>query len=149
MKSPFKTILLLVETSDADIRAAEMAMEMAAGLEAKLVAVSVVEIETLKQLLKSKILIEDEMAELESEMETAGRRQLDYIAGQARNRKIDFEESVARGSLSSAVLDQQQQRSADVVIMGAFTYSMLKRDINLRQKQLIIDQCPCPILLVK
>ena len=149
VKSPFKSILLVVETADSDIRASDIALEMASNLETPLVGVAVIEIDTLKQLLRSRVLIQEEMDELARQLETAGQRQMDYIASQANARKVTFEPVIARGALSSAILDEQQKRGSDLVIMGGFTYTMLKRDINLRQKQLIIDQCPCSILLVK
>ena len=149
MKSPFKSILLVVETSDSDIRAAEIALEMAANLDTPIVGVAVIEIDTLKQLLRSRVLVPDEMNELAGELEVAGKRQMDYISSQARIRKVKFDPVIAKGALSSAILDEQHKRGSDLVVMGGFTYTMLKRDINLRQKQLIIDQCPCPILLVK
>ena len=149
MKSPFKSMLLLVEASDADMRAAELALDMAANLETEVVGVAVVEVDTLNQLLRSRILVEDEMDQLRTEMESEGQRHMDYVASQAKSRKVAFEPVLTKGSLSSAVLDEQQKRGSDVVIMGGFTYTMLKRDINLRQKQLIMDQCPCPVLLVK
>lgn len=145
----FKRILLLVDSTEATAAAAECAISLAKLCGADLIALSVVDTETLKELLTYKIMVAEEMEEYEKELEHSGRRQLALVEEQARKAKVDVEAVHKKGSAHSVVLAQQASTGADVIVVSGFRPSVIKRDLLAREKQLILDEATCAVIVVK
>ena len=148
-ESTFAPILLMVDSSDTVVRAARRAVEAAASLGAKIYAVTVVDTETLSQLLKGKILVQDEMEEFEQDLAESSKRYLRMAAKVAEEAGVDLEEVQLKGGWHQTILAQQRELNAGLLVLGGFTYSMTKRDLVAKAKQHIIDEIPCPVLIVK
>ena len=147
-KRTFSTILLLAEGTDEGMQAARDAIHLAADEDAMLVMVSVVDTNTLRQLLKYRIFIEDEMREYEQELEQSCRKQLGYLAQLAEKMNARHQAELLTGACHTAILEQQRRSRADLLVMGAFQATTVKTNLVAREKQLIIDEIPCPVLLV-
>lgn len=147
-KRIFRTILLLGEGSDEGMEAARDAIHLSADEDAMLVIVSVVDTNTLRQLLTYRIFIEDEMQEYERELEQSCRKQLDYIGQLAEKAKVKHRTELLTGTCHTAILGQQKRCKADLLVMGAFQATTVKTNLLAREKQLIIDEILCPVLLV-
>ena len=147
-KHAFSKILLLAEGTDEGMQAARYAIGLAADEGAALEIISVVDTSTLKQLLTYRIFVEDEMREYEQEIEHSCRRHLDYVAQLADKEKVKHKAHLLTGACHTAVLEQQKSAGADLLVMGSFRASTFKVDLMAREKQLIIDEIPCPVLLV-
>ena len=148
-KHTYSTILLLAEGSDQGMKAARDAINLAADEGATLVIAAVVDTSTLKQLLASRIFIQEEMEEYERELEESCRKQMDYIAQLADKARVKNRTSLLRGACHAAILREQRERRADLLVMGAYRASTARRDMMAREKQLIVDDIPCPVLLVR
>jgi nucleotide-binding universal stress UspA family protein len=148
-ENPFGPILLLVDSSETVVRAARLAVELAARHQTKLYAVTVVDTETLTRLLEGRILVREEMEEFERDLTASSQRYLRMAARAAEEAGVEVEEVLLKGSWHQAVLAKQRELKAGLLVMGGFTYSMVKRDLVCRAKQLIIDDAPCPVLIVK
>ena len=148
-KHTYSTILLFAEGSDEGMRAARDAINLAADESATLIIASVVDTSTLKQLLSYRIFIEEEMEEYERELEHSCLKQMNYIAQLADRAGVKYRTALLRGACHSVILREQKQRSANLLVMGAFRASTARRDLMASEKQLIIDQVPCPVLLVR
>ncbi len=144
----FSVILLLAEGTDEGMRAARDAIQLAADEDAALVIVSVVDTSTLKQLLTYRIFVEDEMRDYEQQIERSCRKQLDYVGQLAGKAKVKNRTLLLTGACHTAVLEQQRHCKADLLVMGTFRATTVKTDLMAREKQLIIDEIPCPVLLV-
>jgi len=129
--------------------AARDAIALAADEEAVLVLAAVVDTAILRQLLTYRIFVQEEMEEYEDELRESAKKQLDYISSLARKAKVKCECSLLTGSLHGAVLAEQKRSNAKLLVMGAFRASTASRDIVAREKQLILDEIPCPVLLVR
>lgn len=149
MENPFGPILLMVDSSDTVVRAARTAVELAARLNTKIYAVTVVDTETLTQLLKGRILVREEMEEFEVDLGESSRRYLRMASGVASEAGVELEEVQLKGGWHQTILAQQRALNAGVLVLGGFSYSMTKRDLVAKAKQLIIDEIPCPVLIVK
>ena len=145
----YSAILLLAEGTEEGMNAAKHAIDLAADENALLVIASVVDTSTLKQLLTYRIFVEEEMKEYEQELEESCRKQINYIARLADRQKVKNRTVLLRGACHAAVLREQQGLSADLLVMGAFSASTAKRDLMAREKQLVIDEIACPVLLVR
>ena len=146
---PFAPILLVVDSSDAALRAARRAIELARTLQAKIFATGVVDTQTLGQLLKGKILVQDEMEDFEAELAESAKRYLKMVDGMAKEAGVDLEPVLLKGGWHQGILYQQRECKAGLVILGGFTSSMTKRDLVAKAKQLIVDEVPCPVMIVK
>ncbi len=145
----FKRILLLVDSTEATAAAAECAIVLAKLCHADLVALSVVDTETLKELLTYKIMVAEEMEEYEKDLEHSGRRQHELVEEQAKKANVVVEAVHKKGSVHSVVLAQQAGTGADVIVVSGFRPSVIKRDLLAREKQLILDEATCAVIVVK
>ncbi len=145
---PFSTIMLLAEGTDEGMQAARCAIQLAADEDAVLHIVSVVDTGTLKQLLTYRIFVEEEMRQYEQDLEVSCRKQLDYVAHLASRAAVHYRSALLTGACHTTVLQEQKQSGSDLLVMGAFRPTTVKTDLMAREKQLIIDEIPCPVLLV-
>jgi nucleotide-binding universal stress UspA family protein len=145
----FERILLLVDSTHASAAAAERAITLASICDAELFVLAVVDTQTLKELLTYKIMVEEEMEEYERDLEDTGRRQIDRVAEQAKDAKVKTSSIHKKGSVHSVVLAQQGQIKADLLVLSGFKPSLVKRDLLAREKQLILDEIGCAVMVVK
>ena len=103
---------------------------------------------TLRQLLTYRVFIEDEMQQYEQELEQSCRKQLDYLAQLAQKQHVKHRTELLSGACHTAILQQQKRSKADLLVMGTFQASTVKTNLLAHEKQLIIDEIPCPVLLV-
>lgn len=148
-KHTYSTILLFAEGSDEGMQAARDAIKLAADEDATLIVASVVDTSTLRQLLTSRIFVEEEMEEYERELEESCRKRMNYIAQLADQAGVKNRTALLRGACHTAILREQKERGADLLVMGSFRASTARRDLMAHEKQLIVDEIPCPVLLVR
>jgi len=145
----FKRILLLVDSTEAMGAATSAAVSLAKLCRAEMVALSVVDTETLRELLTYKIMVAEEMEEYEEQLSTSGRRQLALVEELAKKEKIGVTSIHKKGSIHAVVLAQQAASQADLIVLSGFRPSVIKRDLLAKEKQLILDEATCPVMVVK
>ena len=146
---PFSNICVVVDGSDASIEAARVAIGMAKAARAKLTAVAVIDTDTLKTLLSSNILVDEEMIELEADLAESNTRYLDRVAEIAHKARQEVETVLLQGSFHSAVLMEARSRQFDLIILGYSAAGATKRDLMSHERELIMNDSQQPILLVK
>ncbi|HOX39986.1 MAG TPA: universal stress protein [Candidatus Brocadiia bacterium] len=149
MKQLITRILLLVDRSSAAVPAAKYAIEMARQQKARLVAATVIDTESLRNLLRAHIFVNQEVDEYEKEMEASSMKQINYIVELARKEKVEVSSLALKGSVHAAILSHMRSAEYDFLILPGFVSSIAKRDLAAREKQLIVDETPCPVLLVR
>jgi nucleotide-binding universal stress UspA family protein len=142
-------ILVLADGSEQGFRAAAQAINLAKTAEAKLTALSVIDTETLRQLLTFRILASQEMTDFESELEVSARQYLDRVRSMAMDEKVVAEQVLVKGPYHTAVMAQQKQLGADLVVLAGFKSRDANKDLLAREYQKIVDEIPCPVMLVK
>jgi len=146
---PFRTILVLVDGTESAIKAAEHAIQISKATGARLTAVSVVDTETLRKLMTVHILVEQEMGEFEADLERSQRRHLDHVGALAKKAGVPIETVLRKGICHSAVLAEQKERNADLIVIGAFRATLTKSDLIARERQHVLEEAPCNVLVVK
>ncbi|MFH1732641.1 MAG: universal stress protein [Planctomycetota bacterium] len=141
-------ILLIVDGTETGVRAARYAVRLAALHKAKVTALAVVDTAILKALLKSSVLVEAEMEEFDEELGGSAEKNLAYAAQLAKEAGVDADLLLKKGSAHAIVVDEARKLAPDMLVMGSFTTSMIKRDLNARARRLIVDEVKCPIVLV-
>ena len=147
-KLSIKDVLLVVDGTDSGAAAARYAVKLAALHKAKLTALAVVDTATLKALLKSSVLVDAEAAEFDQELEASAQTNLNYAEHLAKQAGASAETLLRKGSAHSVVIGEVRRLSPDLLVMGSFSTSMIKRDLNARERRLIVDEVKCPIVLV-
>lgn len=142
-------IMVLVDGSEQGFHAAEQAIALARTAEAQLTAISVIDTETLRQLLTFNILATQEMTDFEGELEVSARGYLERVRSMAMDAKVVVEPLMVKGPCHGAVLAQQRQLQVDMLILPGFKSSRANRDLLAREYQKIVDDVACPVMLVK
>ncbi|MBL7223504.1 MAG: universal stress protein [Candidatus Brocadiae bacterium] len=148
-RAPFRHILVLIDGTESAIQAAKYAIQLARSSKAQLTAIAIVDTATLKHLLSASIMVAAEMEEYQLELSDSGRKQLDYVASLAKDEGVKLNTSLLKGAAHAAVLAEQKSSGADLIVIGAFRWTLSQRDQIARERQLLLDESPCPILFVR
>jgi nucleotide-binding universal stress UspA family protein len=149
MKALFQNIVVAVSGSETSINASKYAIAMAKLYHCKLIAVYVVDTATLKELLISKIFVEDESFEYEKSLEENGSRYLNYIEELANKKGVEVEKVLRKGAIFSEVIKAAEEMEADLIILGGFEEKGSYHDVLSRQHRDILKNSKCSILVVK
>jgi nucleotide-binding universal stress UspA family protein len=149
MKPLFQTIVVAVSGSEQSLNAARYGIALAKSSRGRLIAVYVVDTATLKELLMSRIFVEDESEEYRKGLERNGERYLSYVAELAQKKGVAVEKSLRHGSVSSEILQVSDESKANVILLGAFAGQTSLRDVLGRQHREILRNAKCSVLVVK
>ena len=149
MKSLIQTIVVAISGSEASISAAKYGIIMSRLLDLRLVCVYVVDTATLRELLLSKIFVEDESKEYEKNLEDNGHRYLKYVQDLASKKGVQPEMLMRRGTISTEVVEAAEEVGADIILLGGFEESRSIHDVLSRQQREIVRNAKCSVLIVK
>lgn len=142
-------IMVVVDGTDTSDRAIDLAIDLAKSLRAKLTGVSIIETDTLKQLLNAKILTESEMGDFERGLEDSSHRQLVEAKTKAKKSGLNMETCIAKGNSEVTIPHEVRTRKIDMIVLGIFDSNKASRDLLIRQRQQIVDHAPCPVLVAR
>jgi nucleotide-binding universal stress UspA family protein len=97
------------------------------------------------QQLEGAYLPPDFWANVKAEAEES----LDRYAEELRKRGIEVEAVVAEGYAATAVVDEVEKQSADLVVIGTHGLSGLKHMLLGSIAERVVQKAPCPVLTVK
>jgi nucleotide-binding universal stress UspA family protein len=149
MKVLLQTVVVAVSGSEASIKAAKYGIAMAKLYRCRLCAVYVVDTATLKELLLSKIFVEEESSEYEHSLEQNGQRYLNYVDELAQKKGVGVETFLRRGAISTEIVEAAEENDADLILLGGFEEKGSFRDVLSRQHREILKHSKCSILVVK
>jgi nucleotide-binding universal stress UspA family protein len=104
---------------------------------------------TLKELLLSRIFVEDESADYESGLEENGHRYLNYVAELAAKKAVEIEKVLRKGAISTEIIKAAEDKKADLIILGGFEEKDFMRDSLSRQHREIMKHAKCSVLIAK
>ena len=149
MRDLLRTVVVAISGSEASINAAKYAIAMARSYRLKVIAVYVVDTATLRELLLSRIFIEEESADYEKSLEQNGHRYLNYVEELAGKKGVEVEKVLRRGSISTEIVEAAEDAKADLILLGGFEDKSTLRDAMSRQFREILRHARCSILVVK
>ncbi|MCK4798216.1 MAG: universal stress protein [Spirochaetes bacterium] len=149
MKPLIKKILVAISGSDSSINGAKYAIMLSKIFKWELSVVSVVDTSTLKELLISKIFIEEESSDFEKNLEANGNRYLDYIEELAKSKGVKIKKILKRGGVSTMILEAAEEEGVDQIILGAWQVNRAKKDLITRAHLDILLDSKISVLVVK
>lgn len=149
MKAIINKILVAVSGSESSVNAAKYAIMLAKTYKLELSVLYVVDTSTIKNLLLSKIFIEEESQDFEKSLETNGNRYLDYIEDLAKDKKIKINRILKRGSISSTILETSDEIGAEMIVLGGWEVNRSRRDLISKAHMDIIMDSKKTVLIVK
>jgi nucleotide-binding universal stress UspA family protein len=144
----FKNILLLLDGVDTSMAAAQYAVKMSAELGSNVVALYVVDTPTMDYLLKEHVLLKEERDSMENELADSAENFLRYVAELARENGAVFSCRSCKGHLSHAGLQTARETGADAILMGN-CHSSSRHDLSTMERQLILTESACPVIVVR
>jgi len=149
MSAVIKNILVAISGSDASINGAKYAIMLAKTFKWDLSVVYVIDTSTLKELLISKIFIEEESSEFEKNLEANGNRYLDYIEELAKGKGVKVKKILKRGGVATMLLEASEEVNADLIVLGAWQQNKSKRDLITRAHMDILFDSKKSVIVVK
>ncbi|MEW6357898.1 MAG: universal stress protein [Planctomycetota bacterium] len=145
----FDKILLVLDGGNGWTEAAEFAIKMARDLKSRLIAAAVVDTDILSHLLARRIFVEEERASYETQLEADAGRYLLHTEALARQSGVRIEKAILKGSIHKVILQEARARTVDAIVMAAWRRSMLKRDLIPHERQVILDEAECTVIVVR
>lgn len=145
----FERILLVLDGGEGWTDAADFAIKMASALKSQLMAVSTVDTDTLTRLLQRHIFVEEERAMYERDLEEDAGRYLNHVSKLAAKVGVTVEKRVIKGSIHRAVLQEAHTWKADAIVIPSWSRSMLRRDLIPHERQLLLDEAECAVVVVR
>ena len=149
MKPLLSNIVVAITGSDASILAAKYAIAMAKAYHCKLFAVYVVDIATIKQLMLSKIFVQEESQEYERSLGANGERYLSFVEELARAKGVKVEKVIRRGAVYTEILTVADEKNADLIVLGGWEKDRSPRDIFSHTYREILVNAKCSVIYAR
>ncbi len=149
MKPLIHNIVVAVSGSDASINAAKYAIVLAKQFRCALSAVYVVDTATLRQLVITKIFVEEESADYEKSLESNGMRYLNYIKDLGGQKGVKIDTVLKKGGIFTEIVREADARGADLIILGGWEKERKERDIISDSHREILLNAKCSVLIAK
>ena len=149
MKTLVNNILVAISGSDASINAAKYAIMFSKIYKCRLTAIYVIDTATLKELLISKIFVEDESMEYEKSLEDNGHRYLNFVEELALKKGIKIDKLLKRGSIYGEVIKASEETNADIIMLGGWEQNRTMRDLISHSHKEILMNAKASVFIVK
>jgi nucleotide-binding universal stress UspA family protein len=149
MKQMVKRIMVAVSGSDSSINAAKYAVMLAKNFKFDLTVVYVVDTHTLKDLLMSKILIEEETSEYEKSMYANGNRYLSYVEELGKSKGVKVDKILKTGNIGASILEASEESDSDIIVLGGWELNRSKRDLLSKSHMEVLMDSKRSVLVVK
>ncbi|MCK5266906.1 MAG: universal stress protein [Spirochaetes bacterium] len=152
-KGMYQKAILAVDGSEEGLRAAKFAVMLSKNLSIELLALYVVDTATIKELLLSKIFIDEESKEYESSLEKNGDKYLKLVNEMALSKKVKIETILEHGSIYGKIIEMALEKNADLIILGGRKKTLKKdpssRDLLSNEYIKVLRESAVSVLFVK
>ncbi len=153
IKSLFQKVVVAYNGSKSSLHAVMYAVLMAKCYKCHVKVVSVVDTATIKQLMLTKFVIEDEGRHFSESLESDAKRNLDFALGLAKSKGVKIETEMRKGSVWSEIIACADDFKADLILLGGSdnsnSLSTVNHDVVSMQQSEIIGSAHCSVLVVR
>lgn len=144
----YKTILVPLDGSSLAEQALAHAQAVARGVGAELVLLQVISLSNIGRVtLDTEVPID--FPSVEQQLKDRGGEYLDSHARSLAEQGLKVRTMVARGGAAATILDILEREKVDLCIMTSHGLSGLSRWVHGSTAQKILDNAPCPVLLIR
>ena len=152
IKSLFQKIVVAYNGSKSSLHAVMYAILMAKCYKCQIKVVSIVDTATIRQLMLTKFVIQEEGDTFTDNLESDAKRNLDFAIGLAKSKGIKIETEMRKGAVWSEIIECASQFKADLILLGgenSSSLSTVNHDIVSKQESEIIGSSQCSVLVVR
>lgn len=145
-ESPFTHILVPTDGSETSISAGRLAIRIAATHGIPITFVYVVDSAVVYEIAETT----SETAEMvHRELETKGRRYLNYLTRMAREMDLEADQVVLSGIPHTEIANLARERGIDLIVIGQVGRRGPRRVLIGSVAERVIEYAPCPVLVVR
>ena len=144
-----KSIIVALAGGASSIITARYAIYLAKLLQAKLIAIYVIDEKAIQELLKSRIFVEIEAREYEIDMEQQSKFFMQRVKALAENKKVEFEFLILRGEVHTEVANKAKELGAELLVMGDLKEVLSWKEASYNEGERIFRESPYPVVVVK
>ncbi len=145
-RSPFTHILVPTDGSETSINAGRLAIQIAATHGVPITFVYVVDSTIMDEIAGA---TSKTVETVHRELETKGRRYLDYLARLARDRGLQADQVVRHGIPHSEIANLAHEQGVDLIVIGQVGRRGPRRVLIGSVAERGIEYAPCPVLVVR
>ncbi len=149
MKNLIEKVLVAISGSESSINGAKYAIMYCKTYKLDLSVIYVIDTSTLKDLLISKIFIEEESSQFESNLEANGNRYLDYIEELAKSKGVKVNKILKRGGVANMIMEAAEETDSDLIILGGWQPNRSRKDLITRAHLDLLMDSNKSVLVVK
>ncbi len=153
IKPLFQKILVAYNGSKSSLHAVMYAILMAKCYKCRVKVVYVVDTATIRQLMLTKFVIKEEGDTFAGNLESDGKRNLEFASGLAKSKGIKIDTELREGAVWSEVITAADEYKADLILLGGSdngaALSTIQRDIISIQDSEIIGSAHCSVMVVR
>lgn len=139
----FQKILVPLDGSEHSKRALEAAVQIAKGLNSKLVLLTVYSVTPAPAVGPEVVMVAIEHSR------DFGKKILAEAEEKVRSEKIEVETELAEGNAVEVIVKKSKEEKFDMIVMGARGLSTIKKIFVGSVSDGVIKKAPCPVLIVK
>lgn len=141
-------LLLVVDRSQSSWIASEYAVRLAEQSHSHVLALFVVDLGALECVPEIQTRSNSEKT-FEKQIIAQGTQYLKRLETLAKAKRVPFETLVLHGEFHVKVLETVEKQHPNLVVLGGWERTVLKKDYSTLQRQLIADIIDCPVLIVR
>ena len=143
------SIMVCVVAEGISLITVKYAICLAKIFQAKLSAMYVVNERLLRELLKSRVLVDIEARGYEKDLEEQGRRFLERIRSMSEKKGVVCDTAILKGIVHEEILKQANALSPDMLVMGELKEVLSLKETFYDEGERIFREAPCPVVVVK
>ncbi len=145
-RGPFTHILVPTDGSKTSINAGRLAIQIAATHSVPITFVYVVDSAIVDEIAGATSKTTEMV---HRELETKGRRYLDYLCRMARDRGLQTDQVVRHGIPHSEIANLAREQGVDLIVIGQVGRRGPRRVLIGSVAERVIEYAPCPVLVVR
>lgn len=153
IKPLFQRLIVAYNGSRSSLHALMYAILMAKSYKCQLKVVYVVDVATIRQLMLTKFVAKGEGDAFERNLESDGKRNLDFALGLAKSKGVKIETELRKGAIYSEIISAADDFRADLILLGGSDtgaeVSSVKHDVVSMQNGEIIGSSHCSVMVVR
>jgi nucleotide-binding universal stress UspA family protein len=149
MKALLSKVVVLAEGLYSSTAPVKYAVALRKLLGTEVVVVYAVDTVSIRHLSACRIFVDEESEEYERSLEETGRRRLAFAQALAREKGVEIETRLVKGSIADEVLRLAEEIGADCIMLGGWSHEGGFQDILIEAGREIEKLAPCSVFIVR